>query len=215
MFVFGHTGLTLGAAILIAGAFAKNYGPTARRKENTEVLQATPGLSDSQNSPSMGPVAWLASLAGIIDIRVLLLSSLLPDIIDKPIGRFFFREIFSNGRIFSHTLLFLIIITAGGLLLYRARHKTWLLVLAYGTFTHLILDGMWMSPHTLLWPLYGFSFGQHPVSIWSWITSVLHHLSANPWILIPEIAGMIIITWFGWQLARRRKLLAFLKYGQT
>jgi inner membrane protein len=215
MFIFGHAGLTLGAAILIAGAFAKNYGPTARKKESTEVLQAPPGLSDSQNSPSMGPVAWFASLAGRIDIRILLTGSLLPDIIDKPIGRLFFREIFSNGRIFSHTLLFLIIITVGGLILYRTRSKTWLLVLAFGTFTHLILDGMWTSPHTLLWPLYGFSFGKYPVSVWSWIAGVLNHVSTHPWVLIPEIAGMIIITWFGWQLARRKKLLAFLKYGQT
>jgi membrane-bound metal-dependent hydrolase YbcI (DUF457 family) len=154
-------------------------------------------------------------LAGRIDIRILLIGSLLPDIIDKPIGRFFFREIFHNGRIFSHTLLFLIIITAGGVILYRTSKKTWLMALACGTFTHLIFDGMWMSPHTLLWPLYGFSFGKHPVSVWSWIASVLHQVAANPWALIPETAGIIIIAWFAWQLARRKKLLAFLRYGRV
>lgn len=215
MFIFAHTGLTLGAATLLAGAFAKNDRTTAVAKENTEIARDSPGLSESQESPSTGPVAWLASLAGRIDIRVLLIGSLLPDIIDKPIGRFFFQETFHNGRIFGHTLLFLILLTAGGLILYRTRSKTWLLVLAFGTFTHLILDGMWMSIHTLLWPLYGFSFEKYPVSLWSWIVNILHSLPNHPWGLIPEIMGLIIIAWFSRQLVQTRKVLAFLKYGRV
>jgi len=86
------------------------------------------------------------------------LGSLLPDIIDKPVGQFFFRDTFSNGRIFCHTLLFLILITLAGLCLYRSRGKTWLLGFSFGTFMHLIQDQMWLEPRTFLWPLYGFAF---------------------------------------------------------
>ncbi len=215
MFVFGHTGLTLGSAIILAGLFTKGSKKEYATKEGSEVPRAWAGPTVPEKGAAAGPWAWLVSLAGIIDIRILLLGSLLPDIIDKPIGRFFFRETFNNGRIFSHTLLFLILLTVGGLLLYRARHKTWLLVLAYGTFTHLILDGMWMNPRTFYWPLYGFSFRMYRISIWSWIMSILRDVLTHPWELTPEIVGMIIIAWLVWQLVRRRKLLTFLKYGRV
>lgn len=214
MFVFSHTGLTLGSAIILAGFFAKDSKKGTVTKEDAEMPRALTGPTASQKGAAAGAGAWLVSLAGIIDIRILLLGSLLPDIIDKPIGRFFFRETFNNGRIFSHTLLFLIVITTGGLILYWTRKKTWLLVLAYGTFTHLILDEIWTSPRTFYWPLYGFSFRKYPVSIWSWIVGTLHHAATYPWELTPEIVGVIIIAWLVWQLARRGKLLAFLKYGR-
>ncbi|MFC2010661.1 metal-dependent hydrolase [Chloroflexota bacterium] len=50
---------------------------------------------------------------------------------------------------FTHTLLFFILITLSGLWLYKWRSQTWLLVLSFGVFTHLLLDQMWSSPSTL------------------------------------------------------------------
>jgi hypothetical protein len=153
-------------------------------------------------------------LAERIDIRILLIGSLLPDIIDKPIGRFFFRDTFNNGQIYGHTLLFLIVLIAGGLILYLTRRKNWLLVLAFGTLFHLILDVMWTSPRTFFWPLYGFSFPKYPASLLSWIESLLKHLITYPWTLIPEIIGLVIIAWFLWQLVKRKKSLRLLRYGR-
>nr|WP_292468287.1 metal-dependent hydrolase [Methanolobus sp.] len=42
-----------------------------------------------------------------IKYRYVAFGSLLPDIIDKPIGRFLFADSIANGRIFAHTLVFL------------------------------------------------------------------------------------------------------------
>ena len=213
MLIFGHIGITLGAAVLLNGTLAKIQTVATRANQSREQPQASPRMLVSQNSSSVGIMSWFTSLADHIDIRLLLIGSLLPDIIDKPMGRFFFRETFSNGSIFCHTLLFLIVTTAGGLYLYWSRNKTWLLVLSFGTFMHLILDGMWRTPRTLLWPLYGFSFERIDVN--SWIQHMFYILLNEPIVGIPEIAGAGIVIWFVWLLVHRGKLYAFIRNGQV
>jgi len=211
MLVFGHAAITLGAAVLLNGALTKSQ---ARRGVNESRGEPRPPPEKpSQNWSSGGIVSWFTSLANRIDIRLLLVGSLLPDIIDKPIGVFFFRDTFSNGRIFCHTLLFLILITLGGLYLYRSRNKIWLLVLSFGTFMHLILDRMWLSPRTLLWPLYGFSFEK--VDLTYWMGDMFHALLTNPMAWISELVGAAIVICFVWLLVRRGNLYAFLRNGQV
>ena len=99
MLLLGHAGITLGAATLVAG------------------------VMKSRHSSQIMKVSWFALLSSYVDIRLLLLGSLLPDIIDKSVGQVFFRETFASGRIFSHTLLFLIIITGVGFYLYKWKQK--------------------------------------------------------------------------------------------
>lgn len=211
MLIFGHAGITLGTAVLLNGTLAKIR--TTKADQSSKQPQASSRMFASQNSSSGGIQSWFTYLADYFDIRFLLIGSLLPDIIDKPIGRFFFREVFNNGQIFGHTLLFLIIITAGGLLLYQRRNKTWLLALSFGTFMHLILDGMWLTPRTLLWPLYGLSFQR--IYFRSWIQHLFSILLNEPLVSIPEIVGAGIIIWFAWLLLRRGKLYIFIRNGQV
>ncbi len=189
MLIFGHAGITLGAATLLAG------------------------VAKSRHSTQISKVSWFTSLSSYIDVRILLVGSLLPDIIDKPVGQFFFRETFSNGRIFSHTLLFLIIITAVGFYLYKRRRAVWLLTLASGTFLHLILDQMWRAPTTLFWPFLGFTFSRGELT--DWLSNIFQALVSNPVVYVPEAAGMAVLLWFGLALFRRRKVGVFLKYGRV
>ena len=213
MLVFGHTGITLAAAVLLNGVLVKSHTLATRANQPEEQPQPLPGKAYRQNCSSGTVASWFISLADRTDIRLVLIGSLLPDIIDKPIGHFLFRETFSNGTIFSHTLLFLIIITIGGLYLYRSYNKSWLLALSFGTFTHLILDLMWLNPRTLLWPLYGFSFERIDVN--SWIQHMFYILLNEPIVGIPEIAGAGIVIWFVWLLVHRGKLYAFIRNGQV
>lgn len=212
MLVFGHAGITLGTAVLLTGAVANSRFSKAMEKEVAEPCQhssqVVPTMSDSPSCKT----SWLISLTGYIDIRLLLIASLLPDIIDKPLGCFFFRETFTNGRIFCHTLLFLILITAAGFYLYKHHSKTWLLTLSFGTLTHLIFDQMWRTPQTLLWPLYGLTFGK--IDITNLIPKMLYALITDPEVYVPELVGAAIITWFAWILLRERKTLFFIKYGR-
>ena len=142
-----------------------------------------------------------------------MIGALLPDIIDKPAGQYFFRETFSNGRIFSHTLLFLILVTLAGLYLYRRSSRGWLFVLSFGTFTHLILDQMWLAPQTLFWPFFGFAFAREELA--DWAPNMLQSLLTNPEVYISELVGAIVLFWFGLVLARRRKAFAFIRYGKV
>ena len=84
MLVFGHLGITLGAAVLLDGALSRSL-PSCD-------VPANPGGRETR------PVK--PSLLSRIDLRLLLIGSLLPDIVDKPIGTVLFRSTFENGRIF-------------------------------------------------------------------------------------------------------------------
>ena len=205
MLILGHTGITLGAAALLSGALSRNR--FSQPKE--ESPQAVADLKDS----SIGKSSWLAFLWSRVDTRLLLIGSLLPDIIDKPVGQYFFRETFSNGRIFSHTLLFLILVTVAGLYLYWRRSSGWLLVLSSGTFAHLVLDQMWRAPGTLFWPFFGFAFAR--IELVDWVPNMLQAILTNPEVYIPELVGAIVLVWFGLVLVRRRKVFAFIRYGKV
>ncbi len=184
MLILGHAGITLGAATLAAGV--ANY------KQPRE--------------------SWFAALSRCVDIRFLMVGSLLPDIIDKPVGQYFFRETFNNGRIFSHTLLFLIVISAIGFYLFKRHRQVWMLSLAAGTLMHLVLDEMWNTPATLFWPLIGIHFPA--VELTGWSSSILKALFSEPFLYITEAVGFVILVWFAAELIRKKDVGVFLKYGK-
>lgn len=213
MLIFGHTGITLGAAVLLKSTLARNYPIQPRFNKVMECPESTSKMHSAQSDPARGRAGWFTSLGNLIDIRLLLVGSLLPDIIDKPVGTLFFRDSLSNGRIFCHTLAFLLLITLIGLRLYRNHGKTWMLTLSFGTFTHLIFDQMWLTPKTLLWPLYGFAFEK--IALTYWIQDIFLALLSAPAVYVPEIVGAAILIWFAVVLADRRKVSVFIKYGQV
>jgi membrane-bound metal-dependent hydrolase YbcI (DUF457 family) len=169
-------------------------------------------MPPAKNYPAGGRASWLISLGNYVDVRLLLVGSLLPDIVDKPLGMFFLRDTFGNGRIFCHTLVFALLITLAGFYIYRRHGKMWLLILAFGTFTHLLLDEMWLEPRTLLWPLYGYIFPRGDPTDWIW--NILYALRTDPGEYIPEIVGAAILVWFVVVLVRRKTVGAFIKSGK-
>lgn len=211
MLVLGHAGITLGAAALLSGVLGSRVFKTTE-KEGLELFSPSLRKSKTTNSFPNQKISWVTSLVSRIDLRLLLIGSLLPDIIDKPIGLYFFRETFSNGRIFCHTLLFLILVTVAGLYFYRHHNKTWLLAFSFGILTHLILDQMWYTPRTLLWPLLGLNFERIDLS--SWAANIFHALLTDPAVYIPELVGVVILFWFTWVLLNTKKTFVFIKYGQ-
>ncbi len=185
----------------------------ALSKKHFSQIPSAPTSVGAPSRPSR-----FSSLAKRIDIRVLLVGSLLPDIIDKPLGRFFLRDVFCNSRIFCHTLLFLLIISSAGIYLYRKRRQNWLLVLSFGTFTHLIFDCMWLSPHTLLWPLYGCSFPRGAnIGFACWLRGIFASLMAEPnsYAYTTEIIGGVVLGLFLWHLIKAKALASFITRGEV
>jgi len=195
MLVFGHLGITLGAAVLLDGALSRSL-PSCD-------VPANPGGRETR------PVK--PSLLSRIDLRLLLIGSLLPDIVDKPIGTVLFRSTFENGRIFCHSLLFMLMMALAGFLVYRHYRKTWLLALSFGTLAHLVLDYMWRQPRTLLWPFYGLTFEKQNLT--DLPEEILHGLYTAPSLYVPEIISAVILIGFAIVLWRRREWRAFVKSG--
>jgi hypothetical protein len=121
-------------------------------------------------------------------LAFLALGSMLPDIIDKPLGQLVHGTP-AMGRTFSHTLLFLLLISALAVYLRDAR----LVSLSGGVLAHLALDSMWASPLVLLWPLLG-PFPQSTLDAWSYLEMVMQGLR-DPIILVPECLGLAEIIY--------------------
>jgi membrane-bound metal-dependent hydrolase YbcI (DUF457 family) len=134
-----------------------------------------------------------------IDLAYLALGSILPDIIDKPLGLIVFGTP-AMGRIFAHTLLFLLALTALAIALRDVRIAS----ISGGVLAHLVLDSMWKSPVTLLWPFLGNFPMTVELSTFSYIQQLLFELT-NPSVLIPEVLGLSYLIYFAFE--RRSSLV--------
>ncbi len=189
MLFFGHAGVTLGIALAAKGV-AHRFYPVKDGK------------------PEPGAIAVIRRL----DLRLLIVGSLLPDIIDKPLGLIILRDSISYGRIYSHTLLFLILLALGGWLLYRFRRQTWLIVLAVGAAGHHILDLIWLSPSVFFWPFLGTTFPRENPG--NYLEELLYGLLHEPLTLATEVIGLVSAIIFAIWLLRKKKVLSFFKGGK-
>jgi len=135
----------------------------------------------------------IAVLRGAVDYRLVLLGSMLPDIIDKPLGGLVLREELGNGRIYCHTLAFLLLLWGAGAALWCRRKNHGLLVLAGSCTMHHVLDGMWFYPVTFLWPLYGWGLPRDDPGTWlqQWVANLI----TNPVVYVPEMLGGFFILY--------------------
>jgi len=204
--LFGHIGITAGVVK------ACDILVSVRRPDNSY---------ESGSSSRFGIVIrkkWLRLhhlLSGIkgrigsIDYRIVLLGSLLPDIIDKPVWLFAVSHIASSGRGYAHTLLFNLALFIWGLILIRYR-KSWLLIMSLCSFMHLIFDQIWNSPVVLLWPLLGPFPKEETVG---WLPNMIQALFSHPSVYIPEIIGLVIVLLFAYRVVIRRSLISFIRSG--
>ncbi len=196
MLTLGHAGITFGVALTAHSL--------STRSRNTERSDQTPGMRIR---------GQVHSLSQRIDLRVLFLGALLPDIIDKPLGLLVLPDVYGTGRLFGHSLLFVLAIGLAGAWLYRARKRNWLLVLTYGAAMHLLLDSMWRAPSVLFWPFVGsLPQGGTPEV---WLSRMLATPAQNPSALISEAVGFVLLMPLIWSILRGSGLRQFLRYGEV
>jgi hypothetical protein len=122
------------------------------------------------------------------------IGSMLPDLIDKPLGHILLYNSIDYGRIYAHTGLFLLAVLAIGMA-YRRSTGSWVLVaLAVGVLSHLVLDSIWEIPVTLYYPLLG-DFGQHyyPNYIGDSLAKELG--SAYEWLFGASVLSMLLYAY--------------------
>ena len=147
-----------------------------------------------------------------LPLKPLLIGTLLPDLIDKPLyyglswatGRQGFDlGLISGTRTFGHTLLFAASLAAVA----AAKRSKTLAALALGTATHLILDVVTdiftrradFSMRVLAWPLLGWQFPGYTYS------GLREHLAQyhEPFLLYAETIGAVLLI-VEWRRSQRR-----------
>ena len=151
-------------------------------------------------------LGWLASYRNrsSVDFRLVLLGSILPDLIDKPLG----AVLHLDARLWAHSLLFL----AGllGLSIVPAlRGLRWV---GFGDAVHLLVDLIWQQPLVMLWPALGLAFPAGEQSLYGY----LHTLLTDPYVQFGEIVGGAILLATAWRygLLSRGGLKRFLADGR-
>jgi inner membrane protein len=202
MYLFGHLGLTLGAAAVGANV----YDLMRRGRSGGEPADSGGAGKLCDDRQKSSRLTW-DRLGKWLDVRLLLLGSMLPDLIDKPLGYLYLN----SGRTISHTLLFGLLSLAPLIYFHKPGQRRWLVALSVGVFAHLFFDEMWSQPVVLFWPIYGTVFPLSVSSKWLyyWITTVFH----VPSLFLPELLGMSIVLAFTVSLVRRRTVKAFIRKG--
>lgn len=186
MFVLGHVGISMGIVL----AFVLYY---------TKYIAK--GITSN-------------SLLDKIDFRIIAVSAMLPDIVDKIIGMWILGEEVSNGRIFTHSLITVTIFSLAFLNISKIKFSkiTIPTLYVFPVFLHLVLDGLWELPGTLFWPLMGTRFPRVDVEFGDYFELLL----SSPVAWMGELIGIMIIfvLFIRYRVYLRENLVLFLKKGR-
>ncbi len=126
-----------------------------------------------------------------VDVRLLAFGAILPNLIDKPLGTLLWPDYFGADRLFGHSLLFPTAIMVVALLATRrGRRRRGIMAVAIGAMLHLLLDGMWTSTSTFLWPLFGAAFEAGRPDYWGSLGAIF-----TPTAMIQELAGLVYLVY--------------------
>ena len=122
------------------------------------------------------------------------LGSVLPDIVDKPLGHIVFGSSLDNGRIFFHSLIIVLLFLITGLIVWRYYRSFSFLVVGFGMFIHQIVDMMWRQPVNWYYPFLGpyqtdFSRDYFQKAVLAELTSV------NEWIFFAAIVVIATVLY--------------------
>ncbi len=122
------------------------------------------------------------------------LGSVLPDIVDKPLGHIVLMSSLDNGKIFFHSLIIVLLFLIAGLFVWHYYKSFSFLVVGFGMFLHQVVDMMWREPVNWYYPLLGPY--QAEVSPDYFQQAILAELSSvTEWIFFAAIAVVAIVLY--------------------
>jgi hypothetical protein len=187
MFILGHVGISIGLVLILIMYYSKYVG-----KQNSRI-----------------------NIIKKIDFRIIAISAMFPDIVDKIVGMLIFGEEISNGRIFTHSFVILTIFSVSAFNYSKIKFSGLFVPLIYifPAYLHLLLDGLWKEPNTLLWPLMGTGFPRIGVEFGDYFDILI----SNSYIYITEIIGAIIliVIFFRFRLFQRIRFANLIKSGKV
>ncbi len=142
-----------------------------------------------------------------------IIGAVLPDLIDKPVGYFFFADLFGNGRIFMHSIVMVSLLLLFGFLAWKYWHHPEVLAVAFGILFHQVLDQMWEVPEDWYFPLFGVSPSNRGAD-YALVLVLRDFRFGSEWFFIFIIICSIILVlasrYAGNLLSRHRHALAWL-----
>jgi hypothetical protein len=126
----------------------------------------------------------------------------LPDLVDKVLGRIIFSSSVDNGRIFFHSLGIVLLFLIAGLMVWYYYHSFSFLVVGFGIFLHQIVDMMWRSPLSWYYPL----LGPYPVDYSPdyFMRAIMAELtSVSEWLFFIAIVGVTFVLYRNQALKNR------------
>lgn len=134
-----------------------------------------------------------------MDLRWVLLGSVLPDLLDKPLGAVFFNDQFETHRLMGHALVFPVLglFAVLGLTKRGSALRKGLIGVVIGSLVHLVLDGAWIDAEAFMWPFFGLDF---PAVADSAIGPLLERMVKDPLVWAGEAVGLgyCIYLWRRW-----------------
>lgn len=129
-------------------------------------------------------------------------GSLLPDLIDKPVGHIILVNL-GNGRIFFHSLTVCIIVAVLGIIVWGIWRHPGFLFIALGMFSHQLADAMWMAPQSWYWPFLG---GFPPKYLPNYFDNIfVLEFSSPSELLVLSLSVLLLICFiWAWQTGNRR-----------
>ncbi|NMM65085.1 hypothetical protein HBE96_21100 [Clostridium sp. P21] len=161
----------------------------------------------------------------LIDYRIVILGSILPDIIDKPIVQVIYGLQNHEGHFIAHSFIFSALLIILGIVMFLKSKNKSILLLGICTFIHQIFDKMMVMPNIMFLStinldhfivLKRFKFVNN---IMVFITEKFPYFSGvviyfeKPCVFISEVMGLIIIVYFVYKLYKNKGYENFLKQG--
>lgn len=147
-----------------------------------------------------------------IDYRLAVLGAMLPDLIDKPLGRIIFKDRYASGRLWGHTLLLNVAFFCI-LFFMRGRLKRKAVLLPTGSLLHLAEDAMWNVPRIFWWPLFGSTFPRSKLQggLLSYLDPTRH-----PGAFVQEFIGLALIVWLlaAHEMLSKEGVMALIRTGR-
>ncbi|TWH47693.1 metal-dependent hydrolase [Sporomusa sp. KB1] len=147
-----------------------------------------------------------------IDYRIVIVSSLLPDIIDKSLFKLLESSYTYESRAIGHSLVFLGFIGILAAIQWFWNKKTWLAPVFIGALFHDVFDVMWIHPGIFYWPLEGWQFSK-PIDE-AWLGTIqLGWYKIKQRDLFDNISVLILLYFF-MKVALGGKILEFVRKGK-
>ena len=83
------------------------------------------------------------------------IGSVLPDLVDKPLGYIIFGSTLDNGKIYIHSLIIVLLLFITDLLVWRLFKSASGIFIAAGVLIHQLVDMMWTRQVNWYYPFFG------------------------------------------------------------